>query len=227
MRKKTGGKNGFTLIEVLVSMAIFTILFGITIVAFQQTRKIERLRGGTLQLVSDLQKVRNFSSTGMAQSGTVPVGGYGIHLDKNATSYRIFADKELVNSDNPANPCLSCFDFCNLRYDGVGLNDCNDPTVLNINLQSGVIIYDIRDITGGVNNSKSSADITYKPLESFPYIGFLTALENRDPNKSALYEAKTGLTIEIFMKLKDNDICRKVTVKGSISQIAESNTTCP
>lgn len=219
------GKRGFTLIEILVSMAIFTILFGITIVAFQETRKIERIKGSTQRLVSDLLKAQNFASTGVSQGGTVPVGGYGVHLVKNATSYVIFADKAYVNSVSPASPCLACSDFCNYRYDGG--DGCNDPTALITNLQPGVIIYDIVWVKSATESfSENSVDITFKPLESSAYIGFLTALENRDPN-NGVYDAKPGLTVDIYMKIKDKDICRKLTIKGSTGLMMETNTLCP
>ena len=222
------GKKGFTLIEVLVSMAIFTILFGITLVAFQQTRKIERLRGSTLQLVSDLQKAQNFASTGISQSGTVPVGGYGVHLEKNATSYQIFADMASVYKATCA--CDNTNTRENQRFDGTGVNilpcvACNDLVVATTKLQTNVIVYNIID---SVLGPQDYIDVAFKPLSRQPLVGYGKEPKYRDPDPTnADYDSEPGRTVDIYFKLKDGNICRKVTVKGSIGQIIESNTTCP
>jgi prepilin-type N-terminal cleavage/methylation domain-containing protein len=224
MRKKTGEKKGFTLIEVLVSMAIFTILFGFTIAAFQQTRKIERLRGSTLQLVSDLQKAQNYASTGIAQSGTVPVGGYGVHLEKNATSYKIFADVASVKTGSPCT-CDSSNSRENQRYDDFISGfcpACPDPLVGETKLQSNVIIYSIVDSLLGLQDY---LDVAFKPLSRQPFVGYGKDAEFRDP-ASGTYDSKSGRTVEIKFKLKDSNICRKVTVRGSIGQFIESSTDC-
>ncbi|HAZ16618.1 MAG: hypothetical protein A3H59_02195 [Candidatus Jacksonbacteria bacterium RIFCSPLOWO2_02_FULL_43_9] len=91
--------SGFTLMELIVTMAIMVLLFGAVLanVRFGNTQKKPHLAG--LELVSQLEKMRNFSQTGKLFGSVVPQGGWGVAFEFGAVSnnsYSLFAD---VNND--------------------------------------------------------------------------------------------------------------------------------
>ena len=94
-------KRGFTLVELLVSMAIFIVLVSVTLVNMRAGETSKTLRYAAQEFTSQLERMRNFSQTGATSGGMVPRGGYGISFayGSDATvSYTAFADKDpLVN----------------------------------------------------------------------------------------------------------------------------------
>ncbi|MFH1366926.1 MAG: prepilin-type N-terminal cleavage/methylation domain-containing protein [Patescibacteria group bacterium] len=210
-------KNGFTLIEILISFGIFAILMGIVLSGFMDTRKLERLRQSALELVSTLQKAQNYALTGYAVSGIVPVGGYGVHFNLDLvnpanTEYFIFADTYSVNSTT--NLCDDTQG--NQRYDNLLSNPiCGEnPLGSGIFLHEGVIVHKIL-----VNTNQAIAgsifDVSFKSPMRMPYTGTGDAAAMRYPGVAS------AKSVDIFLKLKDKNICRKVNVKKNTGQINE------
>lgn len=207
-------KNGFTLIEILISFGIFAILLAIVLSGFMDTRKLERLKQSSAELVSALQKAQNFALTGYASSGSVPPsGGYGVHLDKNSTEYFIFADTNSVMT-GPACDTTKV----NQRYD----IECSEQKVGGSNfLQSGVIIHKI--LVGSPAVQASVIDIAFKSPLRMPYVGTGASAGDRAPGLAS------SRSVEIYLKWNDKNVCRKVSVKGTTGQISEQAidwTTC-
>lgn len=91
--------RGFTLAELMVTMAVMVLLFGAVFVnmRFGNTQKKPHI--AAVEFVGQLEKMRNFSQTGKLFGTTVPQGGWGIAFEfgpSTATSYSLFAD---VNND--------------------------------------------------------------------------------------------------------------------------------
>lgn len=108
--------KGYTLIEILISIAIFGILAGITIVGFQSAGKVYAVRQNAGQFVADLQRLQTLAVSGggvmrcVNQSPThtctaneectsnncqlaYPPGGFGIYIDPagDRASYKLYA----------------------------------------------------------------------------------------------------------------------------------------
>jgi prepilin-type N-terminal cleavage/methylation domain-containing protein len=215
-------KNGFTLIEILISFGIFAILMGIVLTGFMDTRKLEKLKQSAAELVSTLQKAQNYALTGYVSDGVVPIGGYGVHFDLNPnnTNYFIYADTYSV-----ATPPSCDLTQGNQRYDNVTVSGFESPCLLekqvgeNNFLISGVIIYKIK-----VNNLPvipSVIDISFKSPLRMPYVGTSVLASDRNPGDTI------SQPVEIYLKWNEKNVCRKVSVKGNTGQISEGTAPCP
>ncbi|MFH1028328.1 MAG: type II secretion system protein [Pseudomonadota bacterium] len=219
-------RTGFTLVELVISIAIFSIITGIMVWNFDRYNQNDNLRRGTEQLAADLRLVQNMAMTGATTKGTgagettatIPIGGYGLHIDRtNAPDqYRLFADRE--------------------SYDG---NDCPDPPVRNGRLDrdffpEGLVPLCLHDDTADdlyiapasmlpkdvIVDSISIAkvppvpadilDIAFQPPKPIPSVGY-GQLSN---------PAEAGRTVSITLKHVKTNAARTITLIGASGQIS-------
>jgi prepilin-type N-terminal cleavage/methylation domain-containing protein len=98
--KKLIIKNqGFTLIEMLVSMSIMLTMTGLFLAGYHSNNQQADLNSAAQQLVSDIKLVENFALGAKKNDGSMPIGGWGIYLNNTSDNdkYLIYAD------DNPSN----------------------------------------------------------------------------------------------------------------------------
>ncbi|KKS44827.1 MAG: hypothetical protein UV48_C0009G0025 [Candidatus Azambacteria bacterium GW2011_GWA2_42_9] len=133
-------KNGFSLIEILVVLAIIMLMAGIVTFNISSQRQNSALFRSAQKLSLDLRRVQNYalSSKNFRISG-VPCG-WGIHFySPNSSSYTIFADTAAS---------LNCSDRDFIRsIDG-------SEDFETINLDAGIIISSL---------SNGLSDIVYTP----------------------------------------------------------------
>lgn len=93
-------KNGFTLIELIIVMAIIGIIAGIVLPSYNKARNNKDLLLGREQVSGDIRMAQNYSYNTLKFGAAFPEGGYGIHFDISGTGnpkkYIIFADKGLA-----------------------------------------------------------------------------------------------------------------------------------
>ena len=87
-------KNGFTLVELIVVMAIMGIIFAVTVPQYSKIRDSKALSLGEEQIVNDIRMVQNYAYSILKNDGSFPVGGYGINFLKDSNEYIVFADKD-------------------------------------------------------------------------------------------------------------------------------------
>jgi prepilin-type N-terminal cleavage/methylation domain-containing protein len=85
-------KHGFTLIEMMVSLAVIALVSVLFIANFHSANKRTDLILAAQTLVSDLHAAQNNSLGLTKYNGTVPPGGWGISLATSSNSYTLFAD---------------------------------------------------------------------------------------------------------------------------------------
>lgn len=208
-----------TLIELLISLAVFGILAGMFAWNFDRFRQNDNVQRDAEQLMADLRQAQNMAMTGQRVEGFVPIGGYGLHmnLDASETTYQLFADRERYVV--PA----SCESNRNERYDpggilsgGAALPDCltsgtNDDLAVGpaVTLSKDVYIESV--LVGAGETSEQVVDIAFQPPKPIPWVGtgFLTN------------EASTA-TVKINLCHHITNICRRITVIGVTGQISES-----
>lgn len=87
-------KNGFTLIELIVSIALVVILSSVVFASFRGGEERLSLQRSTYTLLQDLRRTEEMALSGMEQGGVMPQGGYGVYFsDWQNKQYILFADK--------------------------------------------------------------------------------------------------------------------------------------
>ena len=139
-------KTGFSLLEIIVVMSIIGIMTAIFTTQHLKDRGRKALILGTEQVANDIRNSRSytFNTTSFNGSGP-PVGGFGIHFDKDSDSYIIFADKDV--------PLDRVYSGVSEKYQ-------------KITLLENIKISDLQ-INGGTVNS---ADIVFVPPYGIIYI---------------------------------------------------------
>ncbi len=219
MKIKKAKQFGFTLIELVIAIAIFSFITGIMTWNFAQTRQREALKQGAEKLASDIRLVQNMAMTGQLIENSLPIGGYGINfnLDNTNSGYYLFADREQASLSGVCTPARNeRFDrkvipsppAC--ASDGTG-DDLEIPPGL-IQFREGVTISQIQVIEGQSSPSPEQiVDIGFLPPKPIPYIGFGIITNQSSP----------GRTVQIDLTQAGHT--RRVTVVGATGQVSISN----
>lgn len=141
-------KNGFSLVEILVVLAIIMLMASIVIFNISSQRQNSALLRSAQKLSLDLRRVQNYAlSSKKFRTSEVPCG-WGVHFySPNSLSYTIFADTAAS---------LNCSD-----RDFVRSSDGSEDFE-TINLDSGIIISSL---------SNGLSDVVYTPPQ--PSVNFV------------------------------------------------------
>lgn len=88
-------KPGFTLLEMIVSMAVIMMVTVLFIANYKSANKRTDLTMAAQNLAADLHAAQNNTLGLVKYNGEVPAGGWGINLDRagaNSNHYTLFAD---------------------------------------------------------------------------------------------------------------------------------------
>lgn len=86
-------RKGFTLIEMLVVLAVIAVISSLLIASYRTAQKRYALESAAQNLVSDLREVQAMAMSGAVKTTEI-IYGYGVHFDENTSYYIIFADKQ-------------------------------------------------------------------------------------------------------------------------------------
>ncbi|MCD6435017.1 MAG: prepilin-type N-terminal cleavage/methylation domain-containing protein [Clostridiales bacterium] len=92
LKKKIENNSGFTLVELMVSVAIIAIISAMTLVNFRSTNNSAASSMAVQKLASDIRMVQGWALSLKDFNGSSPDGGWGIRFLKGKGSYIIFAD---------------------------------------------------------------------------------------------------------------------------------------
>jgi len=103
---KTMRQKGFTMIELLIVIAITSILTVAVLASYRGASRDYALDQGIQQLISDLRKAQNMGMNGVDVNDTTDYCGYGLVISPESTSYIFYADKknDCDNSNNKYTP---------------------------------------------------------------------------------------------------------------------------
>lgn len=130
---------GMTLVEVMISMAVFLILIGAVIVLRPSSSSSEAAHQSAQLLVSDLRAMQSKAQAGALLEGALPLGGYGVRLDRStleaANHYSTLAedgDHQFQPLNDPVLPGGTKSFFGNTGFFGLTINDVvsTDDTLL-------------------------------------------------------------------------------------------------
>lgn len=143
-------KSGFTLVELMVVMAIIGIMSAVVILQHKGYRDSKALILGEKQVINEIRITQGKTYHILSDEGSFPRGGYGIRFSKNATNYIVFADnnnnavydagEELEIVELPKNVEVS-----NLKKDGV---DVAGPVDLIFKPPYGKVLIDRLEKSG-------------------------------------------------------------------------------
>ena len=93
-------KRGFTLIEVLISIAIFIIILTLVVVNHRHGENASTFRLQAFNIEDLIYSVRNMALTGQKIQDTIPSNGYGLNINIEDDSYTVFGDKKHEIEEN-------------------------------------------------------------------------------------------------------------------------------
>jgi prepilin-type N-terminal cleavage/methylation domain-containing protein len=208
-------RTGFTLIELIISIAIFSILTGIMTWNFDRYNQSGNVRRGADQIASDLRSIQTKAMTGAPIEGSdlIPIGGYGLHIDlnKSDTQYQLFADRERLDAD------LTCSAHRNGRLDRALNSTLCLVDSENMDLDIGPVSVLPKDVVidsiavDGLSESSivDVLDIAFQPPKPIATVG-VNELTN---------QAKIE-TVNIILRHQVTQMRRRVTLVGASGQIS-------
>lgn len=177
----TSSQSGFTLMELIVSLAIISILISITLTNYKGGSKGTELIMASQKMVTDIRLAQNNSLGSVQYNTQIPQGGWGVYVDIGAggsrTSYQVFAD---VNGNG--------------EYDA-GTEDNRAYGARTLSLPEGITI-DIIDVdTDGASNN---VHITFLPPDPTTIIFNKTTLNTSTEATIVLKEKWNNTTKDIY-----------------------------
>lgn len=91
---KEKNNQGFTLLELIVSISIITMLIAIFLTNYSGTSRRTELIMASQKMVTDIRLAQNNTLGSVEYNNQIPLGGWGVHFDisTNDEIYYIFAD---------------------------------------------------------------------------------------------------------------------------------------
>ncbi len=151
--------RGFTLMEMIASIAIIGIIFSIFLANYRGTNNRSELVGAAQKLASDIRLAQNYSLGLKKASDTdadPPPGGWGVYVDEASASYILFADKNAPDGNRIYDNGEKFREI--FLPDGVMINT-NGISVGGASAQTSAIVFFPPDPVTYISNS-STTDIS-------------------------------------------------------------------
>lgn len=89
---KFEAQSGFTLMELLVVFSIMAILTALFLVNFRASGDQSKIGLIAHNMASDIRSSQSKTLGAVKYEGSVPEGGWGIHIEEGKSQYTVFAD---------------------------------------------------------------------------------------------------------------------------------------
>lgn len=210
-------QRGITMIELLVSIAIFAIVTAVVLVGFVGSRKHGELRLAADQLVNDLRRLQTAAIAGQAVGGSVPKG-FGLTIDfTNARQYHLFADTMTRGGSD-------CGAGANQRNDiFLGGTCAAEPQVQAAVALPGAVRIDKLYI-GSLAITTGRTDVAFTTPEATVHVHYGTLPESHQPGNAAYVpDPSTNQIIYLCVYHENLNLYRQITVLGATGQIDVTN----
>jgi len=104
IKKIKNNQQGFTLLELLVSLAIMTTLISVFLVDYKSGNRGTELSLVAQNVITDIRLAQNNTLGSVEYNGNIPLGGWGVYFHTGSgfnNNYIVFAD---VNGDGEYDP---------------------------------------------------------------------------------------------------------------------------
>lgn len=87
-------KSGYTLIEIMAAIMIFTIMMGVLTISFRGVSDKDRLKSELVRVAGIIREARGRAFNGVIPAGqtSYPTGGYGVYMNQATKQIVLFAD---------------------------------------------------------------------------------------------------------------------------------------
>lgn len=188
--------SGFTFIELLTVMAVTIILSGIVLVNFRKGERNLALQRSAQIITQTINQAITSSLAGKRHSnlaGTISQGGFGIYIEKGASSAILFADCDSEIDYDSSGSAGSCIDAL------LGAGSSYPEKVELKNLESNITISSITPCSGGPPCVLNITFLPPDPQTQFnPALGAaseaIIVLQDNTGNEVTVYVNKLGVT---------------------------------
>ena len=185
-------KNGFSLIELMVSIGIIALMTVLFMSNYKTSNKRTDLTMAAQEIVADLHAAQNNSLGLVKYNGSVPPGGWGVNFNQATGRYVVFAD---LNGPGT-------FGYMSYDTSTEGVTNYGARTV---DISSGVSILSLNMGGNIATTSVSSTNVTFLPP---------------DPQTNIYSSGATSTVLEIKLQEKGNPVNVK-TVRVNFLGLAE------
>ncbi|MFA6909291.1 MAG: type II secretion system protein [Patescibacteria group bacterium] len=223
--------RGFTLIEMLVVIAILTIMSSLVMSNVRRGQDTQYLRQAADQLVQDIRTMQNYAAGGKTMGictgttaedcmssltctapatcvQTIPQGGYGVQL-LSLSSYVLYPDTFITTDLDPTDG--------DSRWYGAG----DAGVVGTVSLTNGVLIIGYQ-YNGGACVQPDGSDSVFVTFEPPFAVGHVIQMTG-----GGTYQQDTTIQNLVIWLRGSNQLCRKITVNGIAGLVSEEQAACP
>lgn len=171
-------RRGFTLVELLVAITIFTIVTALVLVKYQSFNGGVVLTNLAYEIALTVREAQTYGINVRGQGGNFDLS-YGIHFTPNTKSFSMF-------SDTHVSPPSSLCNVITLDCSGNGRYDSGDLSVGTFNLSRGITLQ-------SVCGTGQSGELCVIPTDNVNQVGALDITFNRpDPSASFVFSNTSG-----------------------------------
>lgn len=180
-------KEGFTLLEMVTSMALIVVITTVFIANYRSSNKRTDLTMTAQKMVADIHAAQN-NTLGLVKYGDeVPAGGWGVHFDMSQPDrYVVFADLDRPASTEPGQ--IWPADAGYMRYDG-STEGSESLGARAVALPAGISLY---AMTIGSTNVSSSGQVNVSFLPPDPKTNISNGVATSTVMTVTLKEAREG-----------------------------------
>ena len=147
------GRQGFTLMELLIVIAVIGIISTMLVVNWRKNEKQYQLQRAAQEIVQNIRKVQDMALNSFKYEGEIPDYSYGLFFDKDDNnSYIVFGDR---NGNNT-------YQASDMQIENVSIETGIEINSLSSENQNLHITFSLPDGFTGIEPSADSATIIIK-----------------------------------------------------------------
>lgn len=155
-------KSAFTLIELLITMSILAIMSAMVFPGLNNFAENQRVQQQTLNVVSDIELVKNKALAGAYTTGSTPTAanwaiGFCLNSETgrsdDRSAYILFPTNTDGSDFGAGSPAVGGSDIVTRKFDG-------GVQIANCTCSLAVPIWSFKRLTGAIQNTTTTCDVT-------------------------------------------------------------------